>query len=353
MPGLERATKTGGPTQSELSLGKLSAEKEQAWATYMGRRRSYDDLISLVTDSSIQPQFQQRAMKILLTPDLSSIPFPTNTENTRNFIYTNKSWINKVTEKQAEFIAERIPEYIKEAERKLDSKDSNYYAKSNLDTYYRLILQLMKKLSPEKASELFKNFDVTNLVKWTLDENASSNPLKELYEDKAIDEVSKRKVADQMHEVIQKAKTMKTAINYCHLLGQISSQVGEKSPISRKFFQEEIAFVLGINTDTPVVWGFRTYDVLNLLDDEKLKHNFVRRQVLSKGDGFFDPLRVNDEKSAKMAEQILIDFPDDSDLKRSLGRQLINYPIRLKEREEELKKRGEEEQKLINPLRIK
>jgi len=311
--------------------------QDQVWSQYMGTRRDWRELAVLAGDKQVQPEFQQRAIEVLLSPDITQLPFPVNVEAGRH-TYTGvmKHWVENITDAQAVFIAERIPQYIKQAGQAIQRVEHAYDAREALFTYNALILRLLAKLPPEQAERLFESFSINDpLPYWKMGTASGYNPLRSLYHDRTVDESWKRRAASQMHEVIEREQRGETQPRAEHEgaarnCGQVLDMMlyGEGGlPVSREFYQEEIAFMLGVDTGRTIVNSWHTGQVLDLLDGSDLRHRFARRQVLTGEPDSFDRFKVYNDIHAETARRIIGEFPEDAELKTYLEQQLQEWQV--------------------------
>ena len=323
----------------------------------MGKRRDWRELVALAGDEQVQPVFKQRAIEVLLAPDIHRLPFPVNLD-TGLHTYTGVSnhWFENSTDAQATFIAERIPEYIQQARQTIQRDKHDYGAREALFTYNGLIHRLLRRLPPEQAERLFESFSINDpLTYWNMDTASGYNPLQNLYHDRVVDESWKRRAASQMHEVIEREQRGETqpraehegaARNYGQALDMMLYGK-EGLPISREFYQEEIAFMLGVETGRPLVDSWHTGQVLELLDDPELRHSFARRQVLTGEPDSLDRFKVYDDVRAATARRITGEFPEDVELKTYLEQQLQEWQVRSEQNRQQQEQAARTEQGIM------
>lgn len=336
-------------------------EEDRTWATYMGKKRDWRELAALASNQEVQPAFQQRAIEVLLAPDITQLPFPVNVDTGLN-TYTGVSnhWVENITDEQVGFVAERISDYIQQAREVAARDEHSYGARGALFTYNGLIPRLLGKLPPEQAERLFESFSINDpLTYWNMDTASGYNPLQSLYHDRTVDESWKRRAASQMHEVIERGQMGKAqprvehegaARNYGQALGMMLYN-REGLPISREFYQDEIAFMLGVETGRPIVDSWHTGQVLDLLDDADLRHSFARRQVLTGEPDSMDSFKVYDDARAETARRIIGEFPEDAELKSYLEQQLQEYAVRAAEQRERQEQAARAEQDVFQRMR--
>lgn len=314
--------------------------EDQVWEQYMGKRRDWRELVILAGDEQVQPEFRHRAIEVLLAPDIRRLPFPVSVHTgPHNYTGLSYHWAESITEEQAVFIAERIPEYIQQAGQTIQRDEHDYGAVEALFNYNGMIPRLLAKLPPEQAERLFESFSINDPLAWDTDTASGYNPLQSLYHDRNVDESWKRRAASQMHAVIEREQTGETqpraehegaARNYSQALGMMLCG-RDGLPVSREFYQEEIAFMLGVETGRTIVDSWHTGQVLDLLDDAELRYSFARRQVLTGEPNSFDRFRVYDDAHAETARRIIGEFPEDTELRTYLEQQLQEWQVRAEQ----------------------
>ena len=192
-----------------------------------------------------------------------------------------------------------------------------------------------------------------------MDTASGYNPLQSLYHDRTVDESWKRRAANQMHEVIEREQRGETqpraehegaARNYGQALGTMLYNK-EGLPISREFYQEEIAFMLGVKTDRVIIDQWHTGQVLDLLDDAELRHRFARRQVLTGEPDDFDRFKVYDDARAETARRIIGEFPEDADLNTYLEQQLQEWQVRSEQNAQQREQAARTEQDIMSRMK--
>ena len=332
-------------------LPEDSPDFNDVWRQFMTQRRDWRQLVTLVQDGQIQPEYQHRAIEVLLTPDVRSLEFPVNlVAGVNTYTHVADKWVENVTEVQASFIAKKIPEYIRQAGQILLKNKDYIEAREALFAYNGLIPHMLGKLPQEEAEKLFESFNINDpLSFWNMDNASGYNPLVSLYSDRTVDESWKRKAAREMHDVIeqeQKAEahpraTYEEAVeNYSHALVYILEKK-DGLPISREFYQDEIAFMLGVKTGRPIVNQSYTWQVFELLDDEELRYSFIRRQVLTDEPDGVRSFKVFSDRDAEIARKIISEFPEDRELRPYLADQLAKWEVlsgqRRKQHEHEVR----------------
>lgn len=309
-----------------------TSEEAQVWDQYMAKKRDWRELVSLIQREDIKPEFHHRAIQTLLAPDTRKLPFAANLDTgLGTYVSVSNHWTGQINGEQAAFIAGLLPEYIEQAEQIIKSDDYSYSAQEALSTYNNLIPVLLPKLPPKQAEKLFAHFSLVVV-------GDCSSPLRNLYYDRVIDESWKRQAAIKVHEIIHRKQSRKTrqrveheiAIrDYSNILSlMLYRDRGSDLPISREFYQDEIVFMLDVDTGRPIFEPWHTGTVLALLNDSDIRYKFVRRQVLTGDPESLSGFIVYDEARATTARQILTEFPDDQELKVYLEQQLVEWQVR-------------------------
>lgn len=306
---------------------KLHAfELDRKWKDYMAENRGRDNmldyLVNSLTDRAADPEIQDRCLQTLLSPDMHELPFRINTEDSVvNYLRSFEIRLGTIlTDAQAVRAAELVEFYINQVESKEHKNDNDIDA---LERYNSIILRLLPRLSQEPAETLFEKFKINDIAPCSSWGKVSGYyPLPLLYSDPEIAEVFKRKAAERIHRVIEmelsgeaQPRTDWEGAVECYS-GILSTMTYlNDPPIGRKFYQDEIAFMLGQKTGKPVVDPRQTAKVMSWLDPPGLKYLFARRQILPKeglkGVKYF---YVHDEGTLTDAQRIKAKYPNDQDL---------------------------------------
>lgn len=338
-------------------------EEDRTWAAYMGKKRDWREFAALVANQDVQPAFHQRAIQVLLAPNITRLPFAVNVDRGLN-TYTGVSnhWTESLTDEQAQYVAGLIPDYIRQAREVAQEADrknrSDYSARKAAFTYNDLIPRLLSRLPEEQAEALFEHFDINDpLTYYNMDTASGYNPLEHLLRN-GVDESWKRKAVARMHERIEREQTGEAhprgdwegaAGRYRSILSMM--HYGDELPVSREFYQQEMKYMLGVETDKPIVDQWHTGKALDLLEGEDVRHAFARRQVLSGEPDSFDRFKVYDGVSAQTARQIIGEFPDDAELRTYLEQQLQKYAVRAAEQREQQEQAARAEQDVFQKMR--
>ncbi|OGE33461.1 hypothetical protein A3C99_00165 [Candidatus Daviesbacteria bacterium RIFCSPHIGHO2_02_FULL_37_9] len=306
---------------------------EQTWSDFMKRGREARELVKLAIDPEVLPFFQERAIQTLLAPSISQLPFRVNQFFSLNtYAGHEDKWLSDVSASSATYIANLIPEYIEQAQQQRSNGEGALIA------YNSIIPRLLDKLPAEEAEKLFGQFAINDLFSyWNMDFASGYGPLRDLYSS-PIQEVWKRKGAERMHSVIQeeiRGRTKPRAEHenayscYSNILGLLLYS-NEGLPVSREFYQDEIAFMTLLGTGN-IVDIHHTGQVLDLLEDASIKHRFARRQILGGKPDDWDRFRVNSTERASEAKRVIEEFPEDQELRAYLEAQLEDWPAKAGE----------------------
>lgn len=330
--------------------------KDAVWNEYMSDRRDWKEVGKLIGDKRINQDFQEKAIEILLAPDIKKLPFTVNLQFNNYSSQTNE-WIGKITNEQADFIAQKIPLYIEQIKQKdIDSNISNNRPLSN---YNNLIPGLLSKLSDEKAEKLFEFFSIYDQSEPIYGETITGyRPLKYLLKNSDVDEKWKVKAVKQIHTIIineennenkPKKEYERVIGNYADILNMMVFKTYEL-PVSKQFYQREIEFMLQV-TDEAFIESWNFDKVLRILANNKeLQHRFARQHVLTNSDSP-KHFSVYDDNDFKIAKEIIKEFPQDIEMKSYLEDKIQKYQIRLKENIEKQEKTKIKEDSLLSKMR--
>lgn len=344
--------KPGGelpPSEEIPSPEKVSpTEEDRVWSAFMERRRDWRELVALLKDEQLKPEYQRRILQVLFAPSVKELPFPVNMDSD-NYLFLSAQWRAILSRAQAAYAAGLIETHIPQVAGRsdIDSEDA-------LMRYNEKIRILLPILPQERAESLFAYFFWLNLN----GPNRQYGPLESLFLDEVIEEFWKEKAAEGMHEVIQREQRSEVpprnkwevaAQCYGNILDRLVARRGENLPVSREFFQREIGFMLSIDTGRPIVDFCRTREAMDLLDDGEVRHNFARRQVLT---GDEDRLRIYNEETVEIAGGILTEFPEDRELRTYLERELKEYQVRFEQPRQRGETRATKEQEILEMMRL-
>jgi len=316
----QTATGAGTPT------GKDSPSRvDEAWADLNRDGRYLTDLVAVLHDDRILIEYKQRAFDVLLSPNKRTLPYPTNIYSGFPSLGLKEVKIGDISDDLARYIAGRLPDFIEQARELLLRDSTNDFGKDGIKTYNDLIPLLLAKLSPEEAEELFARFSISDPVLrlGVVDDSFERyQPLRSLYGLRTLDETWKRKAADQMHETIRReqtgeakplAKLSRGFSDYARILESLLDD-RDGLPVTNAFFEEEVAFLLGIDTEYPPFHYRKISDVLDFLSDDALRHTFVRIQLLPHTKNPDYHFRIHDFGDVSFARRIIDQFPDDTEL---------------------------------------
>lgn len=325
--------------------------KDAVWGEFMGKQRDWREVAKLIGDKKINPDFQEKAIEILLAPDIKKLPFTVNLEF-NSYSSLKNEWIGKITNKQADFIAQKIPLYIEE----IKQKDINSNIDNNraLKDYNNLIPKLLPKLPDEKAEKLFELFSINDQAGYEL----GYGPLEDLLRNSDVDDKWKIKAVEQIHSIIvnEENNENKPKKDYERLIGSYADILNRivfrtyELPVNKQFYQREIEFILK-TTNEPFINSYNISNVLRILTDKELKHRLVRQHVLTNSDspkhfGIYDPC------SLQAAKKIIKQFPEDIKMKTCLESKIKDYQIREKERVEKEKTEKTKEKSILSKMRV-
>lgn len=322
----------------------VQLEIDPLWNEYMKTPKGAGDLAVLLRSEHVVFPFKDRALQTLLAPDVNKLPFTVMSEgNRRNFLgeIVDLRGILRGQEDLKTQAVTLTEHHIEELSRRPSILGSNRDTVSDLYEYQFVILVLLPVVHPEQAAKLFSHFRVDTPASWDIGtEVHSPYLLRALYHDYDIEEVYKRQAATQTHEIIQRSPVVHFAGKEGNLLAQSYGQDldllvlnklgGAQLSVSRQFFQDEVAFLLGVDTGKPVLSSWvTTAEAVQLLDDPGIKHGFLRRQFLPWNLEFSNPRVYDSLTDATAALQVLLAcFPEDRELATSIQAQLLKIEER-------------------------
>ncbi len=307
--------------QSAIEVEEAKPEADIIWGQYISSRDDFiGELTSLITCGDIDPEYQHRAIQVLLTPDINSLSFPMPSDlyiPTRN----NIDWVDEATLEQVEYVAQLLPRYIKRSKEIAGSGSLSYdvlEAKKKIDYFNQIIIKILSKLPPSQANELFNSFEFDHRY-------VHNSSIEDLYKNTSVDEHWKRKAAVRIHDLISQEReedsTSKrsSAIYYSYALAGIGRS--EVLPVSLEFYQEEIAYLLNVG-DKDIFYQFSIISrILKFIDDPSIRHDLANRLELE----------YNGQYGLSIAGEILQMFPGEVALKKRLTRKMKKWQKEVEE----------------------
>lgn len=292
--------------------------------------RSANDFL-LVLERDPAPEVGERILEILLTPDFKKLPpsiRPKTPRDARNYLGENAITRLRGTLRGKEALAVKAADLVTGHLKGL--RGDGYRATSDRYDYQQVILALLPILPPDKADELFSRFDFNTRATWDHYGEGFHSPylLRRALGDPNIADKYKRKVADDVHKVIEKKGFLGLggdvegrAQSYAQELEELTEQntmwrdsKQERSIISEAFLTGEITYLMGIDTGEQLFHSWTaTSEAIRLLGSTEIGHSFLRRQFLPlNGD-----TRLADslEEARKAYDLIVLYFPQDEELR--------------------------------------
>lgn len=321
-----------------MPLPEVSQPDRLLESYVLADRRSAHDFALLIQTEGIDEQIKERAIEILLAPDLKKLPFSIQAHtprywNNRNYLADTVKW-REVLRGRTD-LAILAASLVVNRLRAVSSKGSDHDNVSSRYQYQGIILQLLPMLPPEEADELFSHFDVNTKATWDNFGDNFNSPylLRQTLGDPNIPEAYKRRVADSVHQIIEKKgflgigdKKEERATKYAEEIGDIierevfrRQEQGKTSGslVGDKFLREEITYLVGIETGEQIFHSWTaTAEGIKLLGNTELGHRFLRRQFLSVSD---EPRFTDDLKQAQRAYGLILAFfPEDRELRAAI-----------------------------------
>ncbi|OGH02871.1 MAG: hypothetical protein A2798_00355 [Candidatus Levybacteria bacterium RIFCSPHIGHO2_01_FULL_37_17] len=320
-------------------------ETEQVWRDYFHKSRSIRELEAIVTDPQKDPVHQQRALDILLAPDVNSLAFHANLEfSTSPVRLINHEFITSLTDTQAEYAAAIVSGNINRFRRQSTSEDRNraYEARQRIEDYNHVILSLLPKLPPTQADKLFSDYI---MIDETLSDESfhKYEPVELLL--RVVDLPSKYRLRaiNWMHSRAEdlriegKEKELQGFLNsYERLLDSISFT--DDLPIPQEAFENEVSYLLG-TFDRSFSDGWNTHYILKHLGRD-VKHALVRRIILNGGN-------LHDEKS------LVKEFEEDQELVEAIQTKLTEQEARNRSWAERQRQEQETEAAILQRMNKK
>lgn len=291
--------------------------------------RSANDFL-LVLERDPAPEVGERILEILLTPDLKKLPLsirPKTPRDARNYLGEDAIRRLRGTLQGKEALAVKAADLVTGHLKGL--RGDGYRTTSDRYDYQEVILTLLPILPPDKADELFSHFDFNTRATYDHYGEGFHSPylLRRALGDPNIADRYKRKVADDVHKVIEKkgflglggdvegraqyyAQELEYLINE-NTMWRDSKQEG--SIIREDFLTDEITYLMGIDTGEQLFHSWTATSVaIRLLGLTEIGRSFLRRQFLPlNGD---NRLADSLKEARKACDLIVLYFPQDEEL---------------------------------------
>lgn len=336
---------------TEAIVGTQCDKQWNAWLN-LKKEREPKDLHELLT-LSVRKEFKMRAITVLLSPDLSSLPFKWNRE--RNSTLTNYLFIpiklqdlsNELFLFAGDLICKNIDYCIK------NKKDSEIF--KSMFVYNRIILEFLSILPAEDelAKSLFDRYQINDpLEYWNMDDASGYNPYFSIIYNKTVPEKWKVLADQQMKDcILAEAEGRQMPRNdwenalHCYIQHIQMANYDGKSFYSHELLVSQIDFILGLpdieNYDKEIFSSWQIIYFLRALLSNRsrdLAHKLARQTVLA---GKKEHFKVFDSNSSEAVDLMLQEWSDDSELVDRLSiligeatiRQTINDAAKSKETE--------------------
>ncbi|KKQ74837.1 MAG: hypothetical protein US96_C0024G0004 [Candidatus Woesebacteria bacterium GW2011_GWB1_38_5b] len=322
-------------------------EVDRIWNDFVSvERERSDDFEALLKDPQVRPEFQERAIDVLLTPRFDHLPFKVNAHHVSSeydsFLllgYGRNKY--EFTSEQASYAAKRIPQFMEQAWRIYRRKnegdkgqgDRNSEAKNAISALRSLnttIPRLIPLISREEAEELLESFNPYDIG---IGPGSSTHlgPIHMVFNNDQIDDSLKirarqRAIAEGnrlFREITQSGRSPD------FLSGALISVIdlrteGDDSEALPQELTDEINFMLESNTEYQLMLD--TESAYEDLEDMDTRHKLIRHQVFGEepypwGDTFSE---YSDEDTA-FFRQVIRDFPEDTELTIELQERINAY----------------------------
>lgn len=318
-------------------MGVTEIEKARAegdWEEFLTYYHSLEDLTSLLRDPEIKWEYQDRALQIVLAPNLKALPFSVPSSNNRaSYLpssvtpeYPVKELMGDLNQQQAIRAAEIIRSNMTSLRKGGYGIEDHlvYYSARELNS---CIINLLPVLPNEAQDEIFMHFEIDE-SRFTPNANENDDmrygymALEELYMSPNVPERFKLDAAAEMHAIIGYENIQKTPkekhINrtiYSHILRSMAEV--DKLPLSEKFYAGEIKYLMQVFPEDQVVIDalYQVQEVEKItrqLEGEQiLRYKFIRRNLLGKTESGNPPNVFVDKERLPFVRQVINDYPED------------------------------------------
>ena len=360
--------------EQEIPQRLDESEVGRVWSEFIAVERTESAAFeALLLDPKIRPEFQERAIDVLLTPNFNLLPFPVNVKHDYNSFtvlgYGRNNY--QFTPEQASYVAKRIPHHMKQAWQIYDKEhedgrgqyDKNREAKNAISSLRNLnstIPRLMTVLPPDEAEKLFESFSPFD-IGMSPGSSVYLDPLNLLFDKEGIDDSYKirarEKALREGNELLK--KLTRRWKNPEFLCGTLLSVLSYRTSGDGESYPDELAaevnFILSNTGNSQLLLGTQaTYEDLTDLDT---KHRLVRRQAFGKPVEPWsdDELEIRTDSDLAFVKQVLIDFPEDSELAERLQSKVKKYDDwkeRARVDNEQYESQAQQGQKALSSMRL-
>lgn len=323
---------------SQAEASRPPMDPDAIWNLYNETPRGWRDLIELVKDPDVDMVFTDRALSILLSPDIRSLPFQFNQSN--HFNYTDYLWLVDRDVNWRELFGKKDGDVSATAHlidgflTKLEQEDETVGwrgTRQQRERYVEIIFQILPKISEEETETLFKHLKSKDFI----EPHHTPVPLLKLFRDKEISESWKRQAAEIVHDEINtklsdlelRKEGEMLYISYTWDVLRETVRLEGELPISRDFFQEEVLFLLDQDVNRPL-FDFQTLKkVSGIIEDPDMRRQIITQTILETEDR---SIRTVDD--VKLMKRFLEEFSTEVDggLRARIFYLLSNAKVRIK-----------------------
>lgn len=312
------------------------SEEDRLWGAWLdlGKKKEPLDLIHLLT-LDVRKEFKVRALTVLLTPDLRTLPFrwDDTSDYLRNYLSMSRLKVEIFPQELVHFAGELVCQNIDCVIGKQDEKLLN-----TLFQYNKLILQFLEVLPEEDllAERLFLRYSVNDPVTYrTMDEASGYNPLYNIFCAEKVptkwkflaDEKMRERIIAEAEGLEQPREEWEVALQ-CYIEHIRMSNYGGREAYSRDLLASQIHFITELpNIEEHDLGLFLSDQMAHFMeaipeDKRETRHKLARLIILGKTEGYFVFSALNQE-SRDMADRILLEFgTEDTELADKLNEQI-------------------------------
>jgi len=326
---------------------------DKQWNEWLNlkKEREPKDLHELIK-SNVRAEFKMRAITVLLSPDLKSLPFKWNGDKNstlRNYLFIlfDEEISNDLFRFTGDLVCKNIDYCIKY------KKDTEVYR--SMFAYNRIILKFLSMLPEEDelSKNLFARYQINDPVEyWNMDEASGYNPFFSIIYNETVPEKWKVLADKQMRNcILAEIEGRQTPRNDwekalpCYTSHIQMANYDGKSFYSSELLISQIDFILSLpgieKYDNEIFSSWQIIYHLNTLLSNgcrDLAHKLAQQTVLV---GKKEHFTVFDSKSREAADLMLQEWSDDIELVDKLNliigettiRQTINDTAKSKEEE--------------------
>lgn len=332
------------PGLSSMPISRSDQERDEQWDAVLVslQSRPLSEVSTLLIDQELPVLYKQRIIQLLLSPDYTTLNFPTGRDRLLpSYLNNARDWIATIPTDLALYAAQLLPNYISQAQ--AEATAGKVTAKQALDRYSFVISKLLVHLPDQVATLLFTHYQILDReIYWDMEEMSGYNEVIHLFFDQSVPEKWKRAAAEQLHQIILAEANGERTPRAEHeqalkWLQELLTLTASGNFYSDELFADQVRFLLSVVGDNQVVDGWSTQKVLAHLHEPDLRLRFVRQQLFGNVEFDIQRFTVYSADEAAFADKLRTEFAEEGDIIEYLDAQLVAWQQSLATNSESIK----------------